>query len=131
MMFQVESLYKGEIKISVLKKIRASGKEDCQVLEYLDSRPSEEKRKARALIAFVGDRGINIRNTTKVRKIKGKKFNNFYELKPKPLRIFGIYQEENKELILVKAIEKRRNRLQPGFYENLYNKYRRILNELI
>jgi hypothetical protein len=131
MMFQVEILYKGEIKISVLKKIRESGKEDCQVLEFLDSRPSKEKAKARALITFVGDRGINIRNTTKVEKIKGKKFCNFYELKPKPLRIFGFYQDENKELILVKAILKKKNRLPVGFYETLYTEYRRILDELI
>jgi len=130
MVYEIETIYEGsKIEIGVLKKIRTSKKEDCQVLNFLEGRPDKEYKKVEALITMIGDHGL-IRNKQKLLELKGKKFEHFYELKSKPLRIFAIYLEEKRQLVLLEALLKKAWKLPVNVYKRIYKKYRRILNDI-
>jgi len=128
-MYRVEIFRSGSICVYVLKKFRESGKEECQVVEHLERYPKEFK-KARALIDLIISRGtVDINNRTKVEHLK--KYENFYELKPKPLRILGIYYEGRRALVLCETFKKDKKSLPDSFYKKRYKKYRGILNGIM
>ena len=126
-MYNREIIYEGSnLKISVMKRIRSNQIEDCQVKDFLERIPSQDKKKIWNLIKKLGNRGF-IRNRQKFRDIKGKGFKNFYELKSKPFRIFALYLEDQRELILLEGLKKEKGKLPHSTYNRIYEKYKEVL----
>lgn len=78
------------------------------------------------MINILGNRGL-IENTQKFKKIKGKDFENFYELIIKRFRIFALYFEQKRELVLLIGLKKQKQKLPKGTYKRIYKKYKEVL----